>query len=645
MSDNGYRHMVHNYYVAKVRAIHQERSERLRKIKTKRQALLYQQEAKEAIRKAFSPRPRKTPLNPSITGTLQRPGYRIEKLAFESRPGCLVTANLYLPDDLKKPAPAVIGTCGHSMDGKACDLYQGFSQRLVRSGFVTLTYEPFNQGERDQYSGLSDRDAVKSCCPAHNMMGKQLELLKQSFSMWRVWDGVRALDYLLTRPEVDPSHIGVTGNSGGGTMSNWLWGVEERLTMAAPSCFVTTFLHNLENELPADNEQYPPGLIGAGFEMIDLMIARAPEPILLLGQKYDYFDRRGLKEAYEELRRFYAVMGAPEENAALFIGPQGHGYSSHNQETMVDFFARHTGQQVVKVSETEPLAEEELYATPEGDVIKAGATPIYQMIAEESDCLADKRKPLDAETLKKRLSSLLNLPSKRVVPYYRVLRPTRIAGNTMARYAIEPEDYIQVIMKKRMEIPQHAYTLDVEETVHLYLPHISAEDDLTDDPMAVSLRDAHELYALDVRGIGESLPEDKESFSRPYGMDYMFHGYGLLLSESYLGRRVLDALSSMDLLVNEGAKEIHLYGRGQGALLALFAGLLHENTASVTLKNAPASYSQWTHAPIVAWPAANFLRGALKVLDLPDCMNALGDKLTIVESWGPDMTPTDSPDV
>ena len=71
------------------------------------------------------------------------------------------------------------------------------------------------------------------------MMGKQLELLGQFFGMWRVWDGIRALDYLLTRPEVDPSHVGVTGNSGGGTLTNWLWGAEDRFTMAAPGCFVT----------------------------------------------------------------------------------------------------------------------------------------------------------------------------------------------------------------------------------------------------------------------------------------------------------------------------------------------------------------------------------------------------------------------
>ena len=321
----------------------------------------------------------------------------------------------------------------------------------------------------------------------------------------------------------------------------------------------------------------------------------------------------------------------------LFMGPQGHGYSAHNQEAMVDFFAHHTGQHVVRVQQTEVLEEDELNATPRGDVVAAGATPIYEMIAGTADRLTAKRKPLDMSALKRRVSGVLNLSAKRALPHYRVLRPVRVAGDTIARYAVETEGNVRAIMRKRMEIPQFACTFDVEETVHLYLPHVSAEDDMTGEPMAISLKHSHPLYVLDVRGLGESMPEDKERFFHPYGMDYMLHGYGILLGESYLGRRVHDVLSTVDLLVHEGARDIHLYGRGQGALLALFAGLLHENAASVMLKNAPSSYSSWVHAPLVAWPSANFVGGALKAFDLPDCMKALGDKLTLIEPWGPDM--------
>lgn len=164
---------------------------------------------------------------------------------------------------------------------------------------------------------------------------------------------------------------------------------------------------------------------------------------------------------------------------------------------------------------------------------------------------------------------------------------------------------------------------------------------MADDPLAISLRESHALYALDVRGLGESMPEESagKGFFQAYGMDYMAHGYGILFGESYLGRRVHDVLCVMDLLFHEGAEEIHLYGRGQGALLALFAGLLHDQVCSVTLKNGPLSYQAWARAPLVAWPSANFLRGVLKVFDLPDCIRALADRIHILEPWGPDMQP------
>ncbi len=122
----------------------------------------------------------------------------------------------------------------------------------------------------------------------------------------------------------------------------------------------------------------------------------------------------------------------------------------------------------------------------------------------------------------------------------------------------------------------------------------------------------------------------------------MFHAYEAMLGQSYLGRRVYDVLCTIDLLIHEGAETVHLYGRGQGALLALFAALFHERVASVTLKNGPRSFAEWTQAPLVAWPAANYLPGVLCVCDLPECIRALGDRVRVIEPWGPDMQPLPS---
>jgi len=631
--------MVLDDYVDRVRQIQEDRGERMAALRTRKQALKYQQDTRKAIAKAFGARPARTPLNVRTTGAVERRHYRIEKLLFESRPGCLVTAHLYVPKGLDGPAPAVLGTCGHSEIGKLEGFYQGFCQRLARAGFVVLIYDPFSQGERDQYWRLKERAAVGGCCLAHNMMGKQLELNGEWFGAWRAWDGVRALDCLLDRPEVDKSRVGLTGNSGGGTMTTWLWAVEPRITMAAPSCFVTSFLSNLENEIPADCEQYPPGVIGAGLDMADFIIARAPDPVLLLGQQFCFFDRRGLRDAYDDVRRFYALLGAPHRNADLFIGPNPHGFSHHNQEAMVEFFSEHAGQTPVRLRQTEDLGANEGNVTPRGNTVAAGATPVYELIASRARDLQASRGRVAKADLLRRARRLFHLPSRRGAPHYRVLRSTSSDGHSVSRYAVDTERNVRAILRKRLLDSSRAQTLDVESEVRLFLPHVASEDDLTQDTLARSLAKQGILYLLDVRGLGESRPDEGGDFFQAYGMDYMHHGHGLLLGESYLGRRVHDALTTVDLLVAEGARRVHLYGRGQGAVIALFAALLHGDVRTVTLKNAPLSYHAMTQVPLVAWPAANFPRGVLERFDLPDCYRALGRRVQIIEPWGPDMKP------
>ncbi|HOL67678.1 MAG TPA: prolyl oligopeptidase family serine peptidase, partial [bacterium] len=566
----GYGHMVLDYYVDRLREIRQQRLEKLSAIKSLEEACAYREQVRQVIKQTFSPFPEKTPLNPQITGVVKTGSYLIEKVIFESRPGCLVTANLYLPRNIKEPVPGVIGCCGHSEQGKAEPRYQQFCQRLVQAGFAVLIYDPWHQGERNQYLSLpADEPTRTGLCFGHNMMAKQLELLGEFFGSWRAWDGIRALDYLVSRPEVDSSRLGLTGNSGGGTMTTWLWPLEERFTMAAPSCFVTTFLANLENELPQDGEQYPPGVIGAGLEMGDFFIARAPDPVLLLGQKYDYFDRRGLQETFEEVQRFYHIFGASEK-VKLFLGHHPHGYYPENQEAMVSFFCQQAGLPEpgrVRVTVRQP---EKLRATTQGQVGLSGSRPISELIRERAEKIASARPVLSDRQLVETLTNLLHLPERNLAPHYRNLRPDKISGRPVFRYAIETERNIRAILYKAAVHPERVIPLDVEEKIYLHLPHTGSAEEMNGVIWHRFLKSLRPLYLLDVRGLGESMPDSDLDFFHPYGVDYMCHGFGLMLGESYLGRRVFDVLRTLDLLGHLGAKEIHLSGRGQGALLALF---------------------------------------------------------------------------
>jgi dienelactone hydrolase len=294
---NRFPRMVQEFFVEQLRAFEAGNRRTKAALKTRADAKAYVAAVREKIRACFGPFPRKTPLNARITGVLERDSYRIEKVIFESRPELLVTGNLYVPKGGAGRCPGVLGVCGHSDTGKGEAAYQSFSQGLARKGYVVFIIDPLGQGERLQYPDAQRKSRVGVGVGEHLLAGNQQFLVGEFLGAWRAWDGIRALDYLLTRPEVDPGRLGVTGNSGGGTLSTWLCGLDSRLSMAAPSCFVTTFRRNLENELPADTEQCPPRALALGLDHEDFIAAMAPKPVILLGQERDYFDIRGTEEA------------------------------------------------------------------------------------------------------------------------------------------------------------------------------------------------------------------------------------------------------------------------------------------------------------------------------------------------------------
>ena len=284
---------VQDYYVRKLRANSAERQARLAKITTPEQFRAYQKELKEKIRLSFQLPTEKTPLAPKITGTLKRDGFRVENVIYHSRPKLPVTANLYIPDGADH-SPAVLFLAGHSTNGKASETYQRAILSLVANGFVVLAPDPSGQGERCQLVDVPHAEEFAGRPTfEHNMISKQMLLVGEFYTSWCLWDAVRSFDYLASRSEVDPKRICITGNSGGGNMSAFMSAVDDRAFAIAPSCYVTTWLHNVENEEPACAEQEPQFFIGHGCEMGDLLLANAPRPLLLLGQKNDFFDARG----------------------------------------------------------------------------------------------------------------------------------------------------------------------------------------------------------------------------------------------------------------------------------------------------------------------------------------------------------------
>ncbi len=621
-------------------------------LRTRRDAERLCSASRRKLRRIFGPFPRRTPLNLRKTGTLHRKDHTVEKLIFESRPGFFVTANLYLPMGTG-PFPAVLVPCGHSANGKAYAEYQTFARTFARKGFVALIYDPVSQGERANQYG----DACGgNCCFEHNMAGNQMTLVGDFFGSWRLWDGIRALDLLLARPEVDKSRVGVSGCSGGGTMTVYLTAVDKRIAFAAPDCFVTDYLSNTENELPADAEQVPPGMLSEGLDMADFIIAYAPRPTILLSEEDDFFDIRGTHRTFDRLRKVYRLLGSPDA-IELHVGPNPHGLPRSAREASYKFFARQAG---VATTAKEPPdrqeKDEELCATPDGNVLNLrGARRSCDIIGETARELAARRSRIPASRLPDIVGDVLDLPSRDHLPHYRSLRAPFgdiLASSRFRRlwlYGLETEPQHDGVTAMLLHFDPSRVEPWLRNLSHpspqreitVYLPHISTWEDVGDKKAPAGDRE-YGLFAIEARGIGHMTAQTcgSQNFFEPYGADYFYASHGQMLGVSYVGRRVHDVLAALDLLEAHGARRVHLVGRGLGAILAVFAATLHPLVKRVTLRNTLLSFHELTQTDFYDWPVSILPRETLLHFDLPDLYRSLRRKhLSIEQPWDERMKP------
>jgi dienelactone hydrolase len=631
---NRFPRMVQEWFVDQVRAAERRRLRIFDALKTKEDAEKYVTSVRAKLRQCFGPFPRRTPLRPRVTGTLERDAYVIEKVLFESRPNFLVSANLYVPKGREFPLPGVVGSCGHSSNGKAAEAYQSFAQGLARQGYVVLIFDPIGQGERLQYPDDELHSTVGAGVQEHLKAGNQQYLVGEFFGSWRAWDGIRALDYLLTRREVDPNHVGITGNSGGGTMTTWLCGVEPRWTMAAPACFVTTWRRNVENELPQDTEQCPPRMLALGLDHEDCLAALAPKPVIILAKEKDYFDVRGSEEAFGRLKRLYTLLGSPD-NVALHVGPTYHGYTQENREAMYRWF---NGVTKVAGAQAEPALtiekDQDLYAAPDGQVTRLDSRSVQSFTEEMSQALAKERRALAPEELKQVVAAALRMPARDGVPDYRILRPLRSRDypkRFALTYAVETEPGIQAIVTALHDEQHFSRPPRGAQRAVLYVSHHSADAELRDEPLLreiVTAEPDSAVYACDLRGIGDSRPDTcgTNTYLSPYGSDYFYAAYSLMLNRPYPGQRTFDLLRVLDWLAAQGHAEVHLVAKGWGAIPATFAAVLADGVTQVTLKHALTSYAEVAESEEYDWPLSSFVPGVLEQFDLPDCYRALESK-------------------
>jgi cephalosporin-C deacetylase-like acetyl esterase len=598
-------------------------------------------------------RPDPSPLNAEVTGRIERTDYVVEKVIYTVRPGFPVSVHLYLPRHAQFPAPAVLYSLGHWMEnGKLEPDVQRCCANLARLGFVTLVYDMIGQGER-----LGE-------CPFDHGHLEPL-LVGQCQEGLMVWESIRAIDYLVSRAEVEPTRIGMTGSSGGGLNTFYTAAVDERIQVSIPVCYVDTFFSMVNAERDRNWEDgvdlcnQVPGVV-AYAEMWDICGLLAPKAQCIIAAQHDWlFPIEGVRQVFQEVARIYTLLGAPERVRLVEVDAP-HGYDQTMRETAYGWFARWLQQK----GDGSALAEAAIELIPPAFVIapnharrrpanstlspglcfpEGHSPPVGPAITTLTQQLATTLPPTPplpttlGEWDKERAARLVQLPAV-LGPWpakpslggpwvdfargkrNRLYNRTVFRGLLAERLVFESEPGI--------ELPALFFApaqWQQRTPVVLYVDEWGKDAGLANGMVEVLLVSQMAVLAVDLRGIGEVAVSDFEATTN-----------ALMTDRPFFAQQLWDLLRSVDCLWHGSTvtgrvdtTRIGCVGRGLGGLLALHAAAVDERIAAVVSWQAPVSY----HTLVVehpAWPASAYLFGVLNHYDLPDLMAMVAPRPLLV---------------
>lgn len=612
--DSAPRKMLYTYLRAEAQKHFDARRKEIAGLSTPEQVRKRQETLKAKFIESIGGFPAKTPLNARTVGKEQRAGYRIEKVIYESRPNHHVTATLYLPDG-PAPYPGVIMPIGHSGTGKAADYVQRGSIALAKNGLAVLAYDPIGQGERRQL--LEDgKPGIPSITSEHTLVGVGAILVGRSTASYRIWDGIRSLDYLVSRPEIDAKRLGCTGCSGGGTLTSYLMALDDRIVAAAPSCYITSLERLFDTIGPQDAEQNITGQVAFGMDHADYLNMRAPLPTLICAASRDFFDIQGTWTTFREASLMYGVMGHPE-HVALAEFNTSHGYPKPQREAVVRWMRRWLlNKDDAPVEEDFPIAKyEDLQCTRSGQVLDdLKGISCFQLNVELAEQLSKQRGQAKTsnDSILDGVRRLIALPKKIAAVKFDAVD---------AKYGDIPIRKLIFHTEPGIAVPAlHFHPGQNGKQLLVYLDGLGMHS----DAVLQLAKDGQEVLTLDPRGMGETSPGGKPAPKSNFGADFKETFMALHLNRPLLGQRTYDVLAVLQTVAKPG-QTLNLTATGMAAPIALHAAAFDERIAKVTLDRR-VSWMQVVRTPITYNEMTNIVPGALAVYDLPDLVTLIAPR-------------------
>jgi dienelactone hydrolase len=614
-----------------------ERKDQVKKLKSKEDWEQRRSEVRVKLDKIIGEFPEKTPLNARVTGLLKGDGFRVEKVIYESQPGLHVTAALFIPDGLEKKSPAILYCSGHTWDGFRSEVYQHAIINYVKKGFVVLAFDPVSQGERLQYLHKKGKKSLYNTpTKEHSYAGGQCFINGQSMAKYMIWDGIRSIDYLVSRVEVDSTRIGITGRSGGGTQSVYISAFDDRILASAPENYVTSFQYLLESIGPQDAEQNLPKLLKNRLDFADLLEVRAPKPTLIISTLSDFFSIQGARETYEEVKEAYKTYGN-EDHVQMIEDKGGHESTLKNRERAYAFFQKHLNHPGDSSDlDVEIFSKKDLRVTESGQVLtEFNGESIFSLNkkvalqnADDNEIMNDSIF-LSPDSLTKSVIQITGFENIIIDDDYIFSGTDTYEGLTIEKYLIKG-NYARNIPVIAM-IPD---TLKLNKAVLILNPEGKSREMRSGLPVYFAKKGYHVIIP-DITGSGELAPDDAKGDSYIEHSSYNKWYAGILTGKSIVGLRMEDIDKVCAFILDQYDIENDIiFGVARGIFTS---DLLHNNIVSanftrMALIDPLISYRlmvyEKNYDPILIQSS---LSGVLPLYDLPNLISTFAPaKLLLV---------------
>lgn len=578
----------------------------------------YISDLRQRLADIVGPLPERGSLDVHSAGIVPGDGFTVEKIIFKAAPGRYVTAHLYLPEKVEGRIPACVEMPGHSVAGKGFGSYH--AMLMARNGIGVIIVDPLGQGERTQLIDSEGNNLTRGATTEHTLLNVPYLLLGNSLAAQQFYDNSRAIDYLLTRKEIDPERIGCYGFSGGGTMASYLVALDERIKCGCIGLFFSSRLRTLEIIGPSDGCQQMPFEGRQKIEGADMVLAMAPRPVIILDGKYDFVDHWGALQSFEDLKRAYTTLGHPE-NVEQYYSEDGHATPPDVNQHLIDWFRRWLLDDTSPSTIISSWRGNDMLCTVSGQVNLEypDAQSSIQASLLEMDKLAKGRKDFCCQSMadiQKELRQLLGMTNNN---YPIQIIPTgsrELRGFSENRFQVNREGEFPLPIIVR--IPER---VDENSAVEIRLSDRGKASLLGETDRRDSASDGTILVWADLRGMGESKDPEELNLIKYWNREYRPASVALHIGRPLMGQRVTDVLTLLDFCdANDilHGRPIRIVAEGNCSPIVAHAAVLDPRITQASLKRSIRSWQTYLENPMQYDMLSNVVPGALRHYDLTD---------------------------